>query len=312
MTRSIAAILLAASVSLMAPSTTEAQLGGLIKKKVKEAIKKPEKPAEPAPGDPASPKQVENSPSSRGGASHGLPTLNGRWLLITPETLARLQRGLDSELSMIADFEKVLATYPTPEQYQQCKDRAAQSPDGKKAAAPMMNLPDNVSPEKLQQIIMKMNEDMMAVMKKACPKDPNDWNDSRRRERLMQIHQKAASMAVGTPKKSAGIMHERGQQALLFDVSPFELLADTTDTVTVLGTDGLSEQEYNELGERVFKYCELYKTMDMSPKGRDFKVAGEGQDIYWIFADEELQAMKSMSCEAFAKKYAKLFARRLY
>lgn len=35
-------LLLASSLSLTAPSTTEAQLGGLIKKKVKEAIKKPE------------------------------------------------------------------------------------------------------------------------------------------------------------------------------------------------------------------------------------------------------------------------------
>src|SRR4029079_4201954 len=112
MRKTIAVVLmLAASMSAGTPCSADAQIGGFIKKKVKEAIKPPEKPSEPAPA-PAG--QSSNASAEEGGSS-GLPTIMGDGLAISSETIGRVMRGLDSEAAMLADFHKVLAKYPTRE-----------------------------------------------------------------------------------------------------------------------------------------------------------------------------------------------------
>ena len=278
MKRSIAVVLMfAASMSAATPCSADAQLGGFIKKKVKEAIKPPEKPSEPAPG-PAG--QSSNASAEEGGSS-GLPTIMGDVLAISSETIGRVMRGLDSEAAMLADFHKVLAKYPTREQYDQCKTKAMMTPEGQKIGMAMLNIPSNATAEQTQAIIVKMNVDAEAIQKKACPLDPNDWNDLKRSERVKEIHEKAASLA--RPKSA--------------------------DTAVVASGGGLSEREYAVLIERMIFYCEAKKTTDMSPDKGDLKVPGAGQGMYWIFKKEELAALKNFDCDAFLKKYAGVYAR---
>lgn len=179
----------AACMSVVTPCTADAQLGGLIKKKVKEAIKPPEKPSEPAPA-PAG-KSTNGAAKDGGGA--GLPAIQNGVLMISSETIARVTRGLDSETVMLADFHKVLAKYPTREQYEQCKQKVIMSPEGQKIALRMANAPQNMTPEQSRALITQMNLDVEALQKKACPLDPNDWTDYKRSERIKQIHEKAAS-----------------------------------------------------------------------------------------------------------------------
>jgi hypothetical protein len=297
MTRSIAVVLMfAASMTVGTPCTADAQLGGLIKKKVKEAIKPPEKPSEPAPA-PAG--QSSNAAEEESGSS-GLPSIAGGVLVISPETIARVIRGLDSEAAMLADFHKVLAKYPTREQYEQCKHQVMLGPEGQKIAMGMVNLPQNATPEQTQAVITKLNLEVEALQKKRCPLDPNDWNDSKRSERVKQIHEKAASLARPKPAPST---------ALKFVVNPFDALPDTVsaDTVLVITGGGLSEREYSILIERLVKYCEARKLMDMSPDKGDVKIPGAGQDLYWIYKKEELAALKQFDCNAFLKKYASVY-----
>ncbi|HMA20512.1 MAG TPA: hypothetical protein VKO87_06890 [Gemmatimonadaceae bacterium] len=308
MTRSLTAILLvAASLSITAPQTVEAQLGGLIKKKVKEAIKPPEKPA------PASPAPADQPPASSSKETDKLPRVKegAGALVITPEMLARVTRGLDAELALMADFQKVLAKYPTREEYEKCKSNAMLTPEGQKIMARYMDIPQNTPPEKARDMMMKAGADAEAYQKTKCPNDPSDWTEGKRSERVEQIHLKAASMARARPVSSTSGNPKAGKPMLLYDVDPYEALPDTaTDTVLVIGEGGLDQNDYSAVIERIVKYCQLKKVMDMSPGKGTVRAPGSGKDIYWIFEDRELETLKTVNCDSFMKKYASLI--RLY
>jgi hypothetical protein len=308
MSRPIVAVLLvAASISISAPQTAEAQLGGLIKKKVKEAIKPPEKPAAaPAPAPAASQATQTESENSRG-TGHGLPHVAGRSIKITRESLSRLMRGMDAELAMIADFEKYLAKWPTHEQYEACKVKAASTPEGKRIMSSMERLSQNSTPEQVMAAMRTMTEGMDALTNKHCPLNPGDWGPGRKSDRLEKIRAKAASLALPRSTASSEMPHESGPRTLLFEVSPYEMLPDTAaDSITILGTGGFDSQEYGEMIERIVKYCDLKKSMDMTPKGSGLQVPGVGKDIYWIYVDEELETLKDLDCDSFRRKYKRL------
>src|SRR6185503_530057 len=160
MTRSqLTALLFAALATFALPPSADAQLGGLIKKKVKEAIKPPEKtnpapqPAAPAPAPAPAAEPASNSRDPF--ADQRVP--GNRALLITDEMIARIYRGLDAEAVMLKDLEKEIAAYPTPEKIQACKIKAAQTPEGQR----LMNLgnfvKEGMTPEQLQAGMLKMS-----------------------------------------------------------------------------------------------------------------------------------------------------------
>jgi len=307
MTRSIALILLATSVSLTMPDTAGAQLGGLIKKKVKEAVKPPEKPAAaPAADAPAAASQPSAESSRTKG--NGLKYVDGNSIVINRESLSRLMRGMDAELAMIADFEKFLATWPTSEQYEQCKQRVAFSPEGKKTMDPMYNPPKGISSEDYLKLQSKVINDMQALTDKGCPRNPSTWGPGERSRRLEQIHAKAASLARAKPAAATSTTNPResGKQMLLLEVDPYEAVSDTTDSITVIGEGGMGDHEYSVMIERILKYCDLKESMDMSPKGSGLKIEGEGKDLYWIYLEEELETLKDFDCASFKRKYKRL------
>lgn len=286
MNRSIAMVLMfSASLSALTPSTTNAQLGGLLKKKIKEAIKPPEKPAE----TPPAPSGQATSAAAPEDEAPGLPRVQGDVLEISNESLSRSMRGVDAETAMLADFEKVLAKYPTRQQYDQCTSNAMQTPEGQKAAAPLLNIPSNATREQVEAITIKINTDVDAVQKKHCPYNPDDWTDYKRSERMKRIHAKAASMARAKP----------------YDALP-ETVNDTL--LVIRGVGGFSDHQYEVMIERLVEYCALKKEMDVSPRKGGVKAPGVGKDIYWVYTEAELTTLKSFDCVAFAKKYKSVIA----
>ncbi len=264
-------ILIAASATLAFTPSADAQLGGLIKKKVKEAIKPPEKVnPQPQPAAPASSPAAAPSNSRDPFAGQRVP--NARALLITDAMLARVARGLDAEHALIKDYEKELTKYPTPAQFQACQVKAASTPEGQRLMNPGNFIKEGMKPDELQAAMMKMSTESDAYYKKACPLKP--VTDYEKSERMKQIRTKAASM--------------------------------DSDTVTILGTGGLDENDFGEMIERILKYCELKKTMDVKPKSGGIKVPGDGKDIYWVYMERELVALQKFDCAAFRKKYADL------
>jgi len=301
-----AAWLIAASISITAPQAAEAQLGSIIKKKVKDAIVKPtEKPAEPAaaPADQPAADSHAAAPAddiARFPGQSGVP-------LITPQLLDRIQRGMDAELALLADFEKMVARYPTVQQYETCKSNAMMTPEGQKIMSPMMNPPANIKPDEYMAITMKVDTAAKAWQKKKCPLDPNDWNDAKRSDRIQQIHSKAASMARLKSVSNNTSASTDARPALMYEMNPFDMLPDTVaDTVIVVRGGGLGDHEYSVAIERVVKYCMLKKEVDVSPKKGGLKAPGSGPGMEWIYTEDELNALKTFDCEAFKKKYAKL------
>lgn len=280
MTRSQLSQLALATLAMFAfTQSADAQLGGLIKKKVKEAIKPPEKTnpapqsaaAAPAPAPAAEPVSNSRDPFA------GQRVPGNRALLITDEMIGRIDRGLDAEAVMLKDLEREIAAYPTPEKIQACKIKAAQTPEGQR----LMNLgnfvKEGMTPEQVQAGMMKMSSESDAYYKKACPWDESKWSDSNRSEARTAIRTKAASKALppsaDPPAKS-------------------------------LASIGLDENDFGEMIERILQYCKLKKAMDVRPKTGGVKAPGEGQDIYWIYTESELKALQKFDCEGFKKKYA--------
>jgi len=276
----LTAVVLAALTILAVPSLADAQLGGLIKKKVKEAIKPPEKTnpapqpaAAPAPAPAAEPVSNSRDPFA------GQRVPGTRALVITDEMIARVYRGLDVEAAMLKDLEKEIAAYPTPEKIEACKIKASQTPEGQR----LMNLgnfvKEGMTPDQIQAGMMKMSTESDAYYKKACPWDESKWSDGNRSDARRAIRTKAAAKA----------------------------LPDTA-TVIVKGLAGIGLNEYDfaEMIERILKYCELKKTMDVRPKTGGIKTPGEGKDIYWVYTEGELRSLQKLDCDGFKKKYANL------
>ncbi len=284
MTRFAAALIVAALLPLAAPQPAHAQFGGLIKKKVKEAIKGPEKP----PGDPA-PKVAESK--------SGRPTVgpNSDVFEITEPVFAGVIRALQKEARLQSEFRAELAKYPTQAQYDQCMMKVAQSPDYTKIYETAGKTPSNATPDQAMAAQQKMHSDLEALMKKTCPINPVDteWPNSRRRARLEEIRVKAAESAS----------------------------ADTAsaDTVTVESSASWTVREYEVAIERIERLCDYNNgpdgsaaTVDTLQKrdstkknpGDNLMIAGIGTNIFWVFTPREAHVLNSASCRRFrdAKK----------
>ncbi len=299
MTRSkLAAVALAVLTMFALPQTVDAQLGGLIKKKVKEAIKPPPGKATPAPEPAAAapgPAPAAEQPASNSRDPFAGQRVPGnRALLISDEMIARMFRGLDAEAVMLKDLEKEIAAYPTREAIQACKVKASQTPEGQR----LMNLGNFVkagmTAEQTQAGMMKMSSESDAYYKKACPWDENKWSDYNRSEARKAIRTKAAAQAL-PPSAAAPV---KSPSRLMFEV-------DTATVITkALAGIGLEENDFGELIERILYYCELKKTADVRPKTGGLKVPGEGKDIYWVYTESELKVLLKFDCDTFKKKYA--------
>jgi len=232
-----------------AAAETAVPITALIKKKVSEAIKPAEKPAAPTTPGAAQPGAAQKLPPGFGSAV----------VLISEPDFARVMRVMDAERAQQDEFRKELAKYPTPEQYSECQSRAGTSAEGQKIASVLVNLPENSSAEDAQRAMAKMSADMEALLKRACPLDPNDWNDYKRNERLVAIHAKA-SAAFDTISASGG--------------------GSAAEGVT---------QRSDVMIERIVRYCEAKKEgLDVSGGPDGLKFPGDGRNIYWVYTAEEL------------------------
>jgi hypothetical protein len=311
----LTAVVLAALAALAVPQSADAQLGGLIKKKVKEAIKPPEKTATaPAPSTDASaaaaaPAAQPVSNSRDPFAGQRVP--NNRALLITDEMIGRIYRGLDAEAVMLKDLEKEIAAYPTPQAIQACKQKAAQTPEGQRLMNPGNFVKEGMTPDQLMAGMTKMSQESDAYYKKACPWDESKWSDYNRSEARKAIRAKAAAQATALPGPgpAKAAPPKTGKSQLLFETNPLDLMlpADTDTSVIVKGLAGigLDENDFGEMIERILKYCELKKTMDVTPKPGGLKAPGYGgPDIFWVFTESELKVLQKFDCEGFKRKYA--------
>jgi len=282
MTRSIvAAIFIAASVSIMTPVSVEAQLGGLIKKKVKEAIKKPETPAK----TDDSPESSQAAPSASTKKTDDPTGFGSAIIEITPSLVDDLMDAMQKEIDMQAVLKKEIARYGTHDEYEACKVRVAESPEGKKTMDRMYNPPKNVTGEQYIAIQQKVVEDMDALTKKGCPLDPGYWSPSRIGQSADSIHVKAAE-SLGD-----GSLHEQLYSIALERIERLcEYKGFGTGGVAVTAVDTLNKKD----------------SLRNPVKAGPLKFPGIGNDIYWMYTATEAGTVTAATCKRYYALAGKL------
>jgi len=168
-------------VVVVPAGSADAQLGGLLKKKAKEVAQSPVK-------------KEETKPPSDEAAARALSQPDV--VPITQDSTDRFKKGLNVEITLRDEFRTFLASLKTREQYDTCKGESVMSPEGQKIGMQMLNLPDNASPAEMQKVMMKSGADLEALTTKRCGRDPAEWDDARRAERLREIRGQASDAAM--------------------------------------------------------------------------------------------------------------------
>jgi hypothetical protein len=188
------------------------QLGGFIKKRVKDAVKEPES-------------DKNSGAISEQSGSNTNPRFNDRVLELNEETLAKLEKALLCEKSTRDEVEAKYAKMPTKEEYQTCSMDAMMSPEGQELVEKENSASD------AQQYMKKL----MALLEKKCGKNPENANKS---EDLKPAEEKCAKEANLTPTqfsiaeeritpfcKSGGQEKVQGYGSMYFVYSPAEVNA---------------------------------------------------------------------------------------
>lgn len=245
----IASWFLAASLLLADAPVAHAQLGGLIKKKVSEAVKGPDKAQDQA--------KAADAPTD--GSKLGFK--------LTGAVLDAFESGLTVELRERDAFRKLVSTLKTPKQYEQCKTDALKNPEGQKMGedylAALTRLGD-ASPGMKAEQIMKETQDIAeklarqsdALFLKYCGEDPSPMINSQR-----QAFEKAAY---------AGAME-------------FGKVFNKPDSIS----DDQRMHRYAVLKEWVLPFCQMSDESQREAARTGLKLPGSGTGIYWVYTKDE-------------------------
>lgn len=177
MTRTLRALLVCTIAAFVLPASGDAQIKGLLKKKVTSGLK----------GDG----QADNVKA----ATKAGPTFGDGLLEITAAVGEDLQAALRLELERRNEFRKELAAYKTPEAYDDCKRQVESSPEAQKIMmAHLGNVPEGASSEEMQRVVQKMEEEKNAMVKRKCGANiDEEWPGAKRDARVAAIEREAGS-----------------------------------------------------------------------------------------------------------------------
>jgi hypothetical protein len=262
---------LAAAMGLAISSPSDAQLGGLVKKKVEEKAKAPEK-KDAGPG--------AQSP------------FNGDVLEITPSVFEGFVHGLRTEVALTREFRAELAKHPTVEQERECTTKWALTPEAQKLMLGFQP-PENTPAEQLMELQLKHSKNMEAEMRKRCPKNVNDvWPNGKRNERLEEIKVKAAASAgpVASGAENSGGHEDHG--------GPSDVETHATAFYAPL-VAGLTVTQYGILLERIKRFCDELKANAALGRGGSggVRFPGSGAGMFWVYSATEAQTLSQANCQ---------------
>ncbi|HEY5546228.1 MAG TPA: hypothetical protein VIK50_09250 [Gemmatimonadaceae bacterium] len=284
-----------AIMSLTLAGGAQAQIGGLIKKKVAEKVKGPEKTeVKPADGEKKS-------------------VYNDEIVEMTGPVLDGFMNGLRTEIALRNEFREVLAKLKTPAQYLACTNDAAASPEGQKISTRILSLPESVTAEEMQRVVTKASQDLVALQEKKCGKDPAvEWSDEKRAEKLKEIELKAA--AAAGPVRPPSTDPDPAREDV--DGGPFDTSVSSLPMEWALHVTGpVFEPQaipsmpllvYAMFKERVFMFCDaqIKGKIEIDSKG-NVRFPGIGLGIYAVFSAAEASALKGR-CDAIMQMLEKL------
>jgi hypothetical protein len=265
-----------ALLALGTAGVADAQIGGLIKKKVSDAVKAPEKPADPAKAE----------------SKQGFVNGNSDVLEITPPVLEGFMRGLNVEVALRKEFAAELKKYPTREEYDRCSNQAASSEEAQKLIVGLADIPETATAEQRQKAIEKYAADQKALVKRKCPLNPSEAPN--REKRLTEIKAKAAE-AAGPDASGGEFALEPGESPGALGVS-----AVGGPMIGFNALAGLTPRQYDILLERIKRFCEeLKNAADKGfPGSGGVSIPGAGGGkIFWVYTPTEAKTLSQQNCQ---------------
>ncbi len=258
--------LLASVVAVAVPQGAQAQLGGLIKKKVNELTKPPvAAPAKPTYDNPDV-------------------------LTITEPVLVALEKGLKTEVALREAFETELAAMKTQPQYQQCQMDALGSDAGQKFSESLSAAAEKENQDERTRLMTKLSSDMQAFLLKQCGEDPGKLGAGWKVARLKEIQLKAAA--------AAGPIHPGGPGE---DSIHGPWLSGESDEANQI-QEGMTLTQYLILQERVMAYCKFMKNLTakdpVDPKEGEGPTPDGGLKIggyngkFYVYSEEESKLLQ--------------------
>ena len=256
-TRLVVSLLLALAV-LPTASRLDAQIGGLIKKKVGETVKGGDKKDQPAASNTVATDESK------------LPRK------LTEVVLASFRKGLEVERDQRQATVKLLGTVKTREQYNSCQQTLAAGPEMQKIMMSVGTLPENATAEQTQKATQKMYADMTKLLTDKCGEDPSKYNDFWRRQQM-----EAAELAgIKTFSDGIGASSGNGGPFLSFDEQP----ADDADL-------------YRLLKEWIPIFCNLSKEAQQKAADNGVAVPGSGKGIAYVYTAFEAKLLMPLCAE---------------
>lgn len=271
----MARIATALILSLAVATAADAQ-GGLIKRKVGDALKKQ---ADPKPAE---------AESNQDGAPYEL----------NAAAMTAFKSALELEIRLRDDYRARVAKLKTPEQYKECETEFAMSPDAQKILEEYTKRSENVkTSEDMEKVTEWFGTTMTQGMTKKCGLDPSSLRNAQRDE-----FGKAELAAALEFKKGWTLKRPKGGEPEFGDPEPNEFNDDavplgtgpfagwpafTTSSSHTAGRvqpDDEAKTELRVLKERVKRYCQLSANEQAAARQNGIRVPGQGSNIFWIFS----------------------------
>ena len=168
--------LIATCLLAVAAVPADAQIGGFLKKKAKEAVQAP-----------VQQQQAQQQSDEAAAQALSAPDI----VPITQESTARFKKALNVEIRLRGEFRSMLASMKSKEDYEACKAEIAVS-DMELTMSALAAAGEKATPADLQKAIVKAAADLEAKVTKRCGGDPSAWPDYKRAERLREIEGEAS------------------------------------------------------------------------------------------------------------------------
>jgi hypothetical protein len=279
-----------ALVPLVATNRAEAQLGGLIKKKVADAVKPKEEQKAANQPEAASPFKYE----------------------LTAETMAAFKRALELEARMRkdlrADHQARVAKYTAAKAaYEKCGGGLPSRPEASKIAEEASSRMDNAkTPDETRAAMEWMQKEMAGLRTKVCGAEPGSAPepspDLTKAQEAGAIEFGKGATRKPTPDKPSGDPPMDFPECLDFSLSIED--ADAARTVRcgdddsvganeesregLQGLDselvGLFLQQYALFKEVIIAFCSLDSQSRATAVKNGIRVQGSNDSIYWVFS----------------------------
>lgn len=195
--------LVAMLVTAAAPAPAAAQIGGLIKRKLKEKV------VQTVGGsDTAAPAAETADRDARTGLPRQGPRFTENVLEMTPELLDRFEKGLAAESAVRDEIDRALGKLLSPDDYHRCELAVARSPEGQKVYLGASDLlKEGATQEEMQKASEEIARRFDAIVRPKCGLNTRQADEVRTRhaDRL----DAAGPAAAGLTKLQLTLMKER-------------------------------------------------------------------------------------------------------